>query len=122
MIIVSKKAHDYGISIPLDVAPTVCALQAAIDIVVRTQLKRYRTKLRALTPDQQQAVLLLLREIANKIIHPAILSLNQASQRGDVETIARICRIFGVAHLPLMQFRKDEPKSLGVDQPELMTA
>lgn len=103
----------------LDVAPAVRGLQAAMNAIARTELQRFRSKLRTLTPDQQQAVQLLLRGIANRFLHPAIRSLEQAAQQGDSEKIARICQLFGVAPLPLMRVREHESSTFALVQPDL---
>jgi glutamyl-tRNA reductase len=95
-------------------------LQAAMDAIVQTELRRSQYRLRTLTPDQLQAIQQLLRRIANRILQPAIWSLKQAARQGDSETIARICEIFGVARLPLLQAGDDEASIFPFNPPDLM--
>jgi len=107
-------------AIPLDVALAVRGMQAAMDAIVRTELRRSQHRLRSLTPDQQQAIQLLLRGIANKLLHPAIRSLRQAAEQGDSETIAAQCEIFGVEPLPPTRAGEHESSTFALDQPDLM--
>jgi glutamyl-tRNA reductase len=108
--------------IALDVAPAVHALQTAIDTIAQAELRRFQSKLRTLTPDQREAVQLLVRGIAHRILHPVVSSLKQAAFKGDLEAVARICELFGVAPLPLRQAGEDAPGLLALDHPELLTA
>ncbi len=96
MIVAQETIRYHRRAMALDAAPAVRGLQAAMDAIVQTELRRFQFKLRALTSDQQQAIQLLLRGITNKILHPAIRNLKQAGQRGDSETIVSICELFGV--------------------------
>jgi glutamyl-tRNA reductase len=120
MILVQETIGQHRQAMALDVASAVRGLQTAMDAIVQTELRRSQYRLRTFTPDQQQAIRLLLRGIANKILHPAIRSLKQAAQRGDSESIARICELFGVAPLRLMQAREYESGTFALDQPDLM--
>ena len=95
---------------------------AAMGAIAQTELRRVQSKLRMLTPDQQQAVQLLLRGMTNKILHPVIRNLKQAAQHGDPETMETICAIFDLAPLPQTQAREDESSSFSMDQPVVLTA
>jgi hypothetical protein len=76
-----------------------------------------------LTPDQDQAVQLLLRGMTNKILYPVIRSLKQAAQQGDSETLDTIYRIFDLASMPQSQAGEDESSSPATtDQPDMLTA
>jgi glutamyl-tRNA reductase len=102
----------------LDEAHAVRTLQAAIDAIVQAELMRFQSRLRTLTPDQHEAVQLLVRGMASSILHPAVSRVEQAAQQGDSRTVARICGLFGAAPLPPIQAREDEPGSFAWDQPE----
>ena len=93
-----------------------------MEAIGQTELRRVQSKLRMLTPDQQQATQLLLRGMTNKILHPVIRSLKQAAQNGDSETMESICAIFDLAPLPQTQAGKDESSSFAMDQPDVLTA
>jgi Glutamyl-tRNAGlu reductase, dimerisation domain len=75
---------------------------------VQVELKRSQYRLRTLTLVQNQEVQIHLRGIANKLLHPAMRTLKQAAQQGNVEAIERICALFGVAALPLLQAKDNE--------------
>ncbi|HUN86451.1 MAG TPA: hypothetical protein VMU48_18875 [Terracidiphilus sp.] len=112
MIVVQETISYHQRAMAIDVTPAIRGLLTKIDVTVQSELRRSRHRLRTLTPDQQQAIRLLMRGIANKILHPAIRCLEQAAQRGDSETIARVCELFGIAPLPLMQARENESRYL----------
>jgi len=122
MIVMQETNYHHRRAMSLDMAPAVRGLKAAMDAIVQTELRRSQYRLRTLTPDQKQAIQLLLHGIANKILHPAIRSLKQAVQQGDSETIARISELFGVSPSPVMRPTEDESSSFAVNRPDLMTA
>jgi glutamyl-tRNA reductase len=86
----------------LDVGPAISGFRAAIDGVVQAELKRFQSRLRSLTPGQQQLIELSMREIGIKILDPVIRSLKRAAQRGDWQGIVRLCELFDVVPLPHM--------------------
>lgn len=96
----------------LDWASVCRRLEAAIDGIVQRELRRFQPRLRTFTPDQQQAIQMSLGRIANKILDPVIRSLKQAVQQGDAGRITRICGLFDLAPLPLIQAR--EARSSGL--------
>ena len=102
MIVLQETIREYRRAIELDVVPVICGLQAAIDGMVQAELKRFHSRLRSLTPGQQQVIELSLREIGAKILEPVIRSLKRAAQRGDWQGIVRLCELFGVVPLPHM--------------------
>jgi glutamyl-tRNA reductase len=121
MILVQETIRNHRRAMALDVAPAVRRLQAAMDAIVQAELKRSQYRLRTLTPDQKQAIQILLSGIANKLLHPAIRSLMQAVQQENLEAIERICALFGVDPLPLLLARENESNTFAPDQPDLMT-
>jgi hypothetical protein len=100
----------------LDSAFAVCRLQAVMEGIVQKELRRFQSRLRTLTPDQWQAIQLSMQAIANKILDPVIRNLKQAAQQGDSQKIARICALFDLGPLPVMQVREDESSSFSLDQ------
>jgi glutamyl-tRNA reductase len=123
-MIVAREAICYHRrAMALDVAPAIRGLQAGMEAIAQTELRRVQSKLRMLTPDQEQAVQLLLRGMTNKVLHPVIRSLKQAAQYGDSETLDTIYRIFDLASLPQSQAGEDESSSSATtDQPDMLTA
>lgn len=92
----------------LDEAAAVRGFQALIDNTVQMELRRFQSGLRTLTPDQRQAIQLLLRGIANRILHLAVPNLTRAAREGDSEAVAKICELYGIAPLALMRARRGE--------------
>jgi len=98
MTVVQQIIRYHRPAVALDVAPAVSRLQMAADALVQTELRRFHSKLRALTPEQQETIRLLLKEIANKILYPVIGSLKDAAEQGDSERVARISSLFDLPH------------------------
>jgi glutamyl-tRNA reductase len=72
----------------LDIGPTVAALRERLHEIAREEMKRQRTRLGALTPEQERAVESLLAATVNKIAHPVISrlrSLHDAGHQDDVQ-------------------------------------
>jgi len=98
MTVVEQVIRYHRPAVVLDAAPAVRRLQMAADTLVQTELRRFHSKLRALTPEQQETIRLLVKEIANKILNPVIGSLKEAAERGDSERVARIFTLFDLPH------------------------
>lgn len=92
----------------LDLALVFRGLEAAIDVIVQRELRRFQHRLRNFAPDQKQAIQLSLRGMAYKILDPMIRSLKQAVQKGDMGKIARICGLFDLAPLLSVQAPEDD--------------
>ena len=122
MIAEQKTIRYHQRAIPLDLTPVIRGLQAAIDGIVQAELRRFRGRLRTLSPDQHQALQLCLSEIAIKILDPLIRSLKQAAYNGDSEKVARILALFNSSPLLLVQAREDESISFALDQVDLLVA
>jgi glutamyl-tRNA reductase len=122
MIIVQDTIRHHRRAIAVDFAPVVRGLQAPIEAIVQTQLRRFQSSLRALTPDQLEAIEISLRAMANEILDPVFRSLKRAAQQGDSETIARMCALFDLPSLRLLQLREDGSSSFASHQPDLMIA
>jgi len=105
----------------LDLAAAVRGLHAAKDVIVQAELRRSQHRLGGLTPDQHQALQLLLSRIANKILRPVFRRMKRAADQGDLETVARICEHFGVTPLPLVP-ALEESSTLPHREPEMIVA
>lgn len=108
MILVQETIRYHRRAMALDLAPVVRGLQAVMDGTVKKELRRFQSRLRTLTTDQREAIELSLRAIAINILDPVIRNLKQAAQQGDSQKIARICALFDLAPLPVLQAREDE--------------
>jgi glutamyl-tRNA reductase len=122
MIVAQEAIRYHRRSMALDVAPAIRGLRAAMEAIEQTELRRVQSKLRMLTPDQQQATRLLLCGMTNKILHPVIRTLKQAAQHGDLETMETICSIFDLAPLPQTHAGEDESSPFDMDQSDVLTA
>jgi glutamyl-tRNA reductase len=98
MTVVQEMIRYRRPAMALDVAPAVRGLQATADALVQTELRRFHSRLRALTPEQRKAIRPLLQEMANKILFPVIRSLKRAAEQGDSERVAMICTLFDLPH------------------------
>jgi glutamyl-tRNA reductase len=122
MIVAENRIGSHRRAIAIDSTSVVRGFQAAIDGIVQTELRRFQSRLQTLTPDQHQAVHLCLRAIAARILDPVIRSLKRAAHDGDSEKVARICALFNMAPLLLVQAREDESVSFTLDQLDLLVA
>ena len=122
MIVAQGTIRYHQLAMALDLAAVVRGLQAAIDGIVQAELRRFQGRLRTLSLDQHQALQLCLSEIAIKILDPLIRSLKEAAYNGDSEKAARICALFNLAPLLLMQAREDESIAFALDQLDLLVA
>jgi glutamyl-tRNA reductase len=78
-----------------EVAPTIVSLQEQLEHVRAAELARVRSKLGALTPEQEQALDALTRGIVNKIAHGPISELRRQSSQPDGQTfVSAIRKIF----------------------------
>jgi glutamyl-tRNA reductase len=80
----------------LDLGPTVAALRGKLDEIARAELKRQRSRLGELTPEQERAVENLLASVVNKISHPVINRLRRSHDTGDAENVQAWRDIFGL--------------------------
>jgi glutamyl-tRNA reductase len=78
-----------------EVAPTIVSLQEQLEHVRAAELARVRSKLGALTPEQEQALDALTKGIVNKIAHGPISELRRQSSQPDGQTfVSAIRKIF----------------------------
>lgn len=122
MIAAQKTIRHHQRAMALDSDPVIRGLQRAKDAIVQAELRRFQGRLRTFTPEQYRILQLSLSEIAIKILDPLIRSLKQAAHNDDWEKVARICALFNLAPLLLMQAREDESISFALDQLDLLVA
>jgi glutamyl-tRNA reductase len=71
----------------LDLGPTVAAVRERLHEIAREEFKRQRTRLGALTPEQETAIESLLASTVNKIAHPVITRLRRAHDAGNEDDV-----------------------------------
>ena len=77
------------------IGPTIAGLQDHLEQIRQAETERMRSRLGALTPQQQEAVDALTKSIVAKIAHPHIVELRtDASRAVGGELVAAIRRIF----------------------------
>jgi len=82
-------------------APLIKALRERGDVVLTSELGRFRSELSELTPDERQAVEALARGIVSKLLHDPIVRLKELSGPGNDATYARVlAELFAVEHRP----------------------
>src|ERR1051325_2880608 len=83
-LIVQSEVMQFQQSLRLmDVGPTIGALHEKLQDVARTELQRQRTRLGALTSDQEEAIEALLMSTVNKISHPIISQMRRFYETGE---------------------------------------
>lgn len=81
----------------LDAVPTIVALQERMEQVRQDEIDRLRAKLGPLTAEQESAIENLTRSIVNKILHPPISALKNASGSDELTATAEMLRsLFGL--------------------------
>ena len=78
----------------LDAVPGILALQQHAEQLRLAELDRARTKLSALTPEQQETVDALTRSMMNKFLHAPMTGLRKSANEGDATTLGVIQRLF----------------------------
>lgn len=80
-----------------EVSPVIVALQGRLEEIRAAEIERYRNKLGAISPAQEEALEALTRGIINKVAHGAIAELRRQGAQGDptafIETISRTFRL-----------------------------
>jgi glutamyl-tRNA reductase len=83
-----------------DVTPTILSLQEQLEVIRKEVLLRYRGRLGALTPEQEEAIDGLTRGIVNKIAHGPISEIRRhaaaqaAEDASQGEVISAVRRMF----------------------------
>ena len=80
-----------------EVSPAIVSLHGRLEEVRAAEFERFRGKLGALSPAQEEALEAMTRGIINKIAHGAIAELRRQGAQGDptaaIDTIRRIFRL-----------------------------
>jgi glutamyl-tRNA reductase len=78
-----------------EVTPTIITLQEQLEQLRCAELERVRSKLGALTPQQEEAIEALTKGILGKIAHGPIAELRRQASRGETQSaIEMVRRIF----------------------------
>jgi glutamyl-tRNA reductase len=76
----------------LSVVPTIISLREKVESIIQTELKKSRANLRDLTADQQAAVRILTRSIAEKILSDPVVFLKQKADRPSRDNYLDVTR------------------------------
>ena len=106
----------------IDPSPVISALQGAMDAITCAEMRRFRSKLGSLSPEQKEAVQIVLHGIADKLLQPAIRTLNEAAKHGDSERIATVCTLFDLPPMSLLDTSIDRSSSSAVNRLGLLMA
>jgi len=89
----------------LSVYPTIISLREKAQAICQAELKKTLGHLGPLTPEQEQALLVMTEAITNKLLHDPIIFLkgNHHRQRGEAE-LALVRRLFN-----LEEVNREEP-------------
>lgn len=80
----------------LDFGPTVGSPREKLQDIARSELKRQRSRLGELTPEQERAIEALLISTVNKISHPVIHRIRRMYDAGQEEKARAWRHIFGL--------------------------
>jgi glutamyl-tRNA reductase len=80
----------------LDIGPTVGALKEKMRHIAREEFERQRSRLGALTPEQEQAIEAMLMSAVNKISHPVIHRMRRSYDTGEDNEVQAWRDIFGL--------------------------
>jgi glutamyl-tRNA reductase len=78
----------------IDLAPAIVDLQSTIEDLRQAELRRTRSRLQSLTPEQLSAVEALTRGLMNKFLHLPMQALKAAAREGDTAALETIRSIF----------------------------
>jgi glutamyl-tRNA reductase len=80
----------------LESGPSIGALKQMLQDIARQELKRQRSRLGPLTPEQESGIESLLMSTVNKISHPVLSQMRHSSDASDAEIIQAWRDIFGL--------------------------
>src|SRR6266550_540609 len=80
----------------LESGPSIGALKQMLQDIARQELKRQRSRLGPLTPEQESGIEALLVSTVNKISHPVLSQMRHSSDASDAEIIQAWRDIFGL--------------------------
>jgi glutamyl-tRNA reductase len=78
----------------VDIAPVIQHVQAKVEEMRQSELRRCRQLMNSLSPEQQEAVDLLTRGLMNKFLHLPLQALKTAAREGDAASLASIGGVF----------------------------
>jgi len=85
----------------LDLGPTIAALRDRLHGIGKSEIERFRRRLGARSPDQQQAVVERTRSVIQKVLHNPIRHLKGCAAEGQGSDVAGLYRrIFDVPDAP----------------------
>jgi len=96
--IVDREAERFsdGLEAP-DIAPLVVALRERLQAVGAAEFERHRSRLGALTPEQERALEDLRAALMNKMLHPPMQALKRAAAEPGGERLIELLRAaFGI--------------------------
>ncbi len=76
----------------LDVVPTIVSLREKADRIIETELRRSASALQSLTPEQREAINILTRSIADKLLHDPIVFLKNKAGKPMLENYLDVTR------------------------------
>ncbi len=96
--IVAEEVHRFAIRRRSErLAPLILALRERGDEVVAAELRRFRSELASITPDERAAVEGLARGIVAKLLHEPIVRLKDLSAPGTADRHAAVlAELFGI--------------------------
>jgi glutamyl-tRNA reductase len=82
--LVEKEAREFlDWEKSLDVVPLLVELRSRADQIRRSELAKVRSRLGALSPEQEEALEAATSAIVNKLLHPPTVHLKEASRNGQ---------------------------------------
>ena len=95
----------------LDVVPTIVSLQDHLETIRQAEIDRVRSRLGALSPEQELAVEALTRGIVSKIMHTPISTLKTAVREPEATTVVDLVRrLFNLQEKNLQEREKEREK------------
>ncbi len=76
----------------LDLVPTIKAVRSRIEVLRELELKRHRSWLATLAPEDRSRVEALSRGLTNKILHQIVSELRSLGHEADAQFVAAIAR------------------------------
>jgi glutamyl-tRNA reductase len=81
----------------MHVVPTILSLQDSMELMRQAEIDRVRSRLGALTPQQEEAIEALTRGIVNKVLHSPITALKSAAKTQTADALVQHAeRLFGI--------------------------
>lgn len=81
----------------LEVVPTIVSLREQAEVVRRNELEELHSKLKSLSPEEEEAVNALTATLVNKLLHSPITELKRRAASDDAPTYLRVARsLFGL--------------------------